>query len=193
MAVGQAAIVQNLQQRVPHLRVRLFDFIKEHHAVRTPTHGLGQLAAFLVAHVSGRGSEKTRSRVLLAVFGHINAHQRVLVVEQEFGQRFGELGFAYTGGAEEDKRTRRALGVFQAGAAAPDGVGQRADGFVLPDDALLQPFFHAQQLFGLGFQHLRERDAGPARNHLGDVLGVDYLVKLMFPFPLAAQVVELGF
>ncbi len=50
--------------------------------------------------------------------------------------------------------------VLQAGAAAADSLGQRGDGLVLADDALVQHALHAQQLVGLG---LREVGHGHAR------------------------------
>ena len=49
LAVGQAAVVQNLQQRVEDVRVRLFDFVEQHHRIRPAAHLLGELAAFFVA------------------------------------------------------------------------------------------------------------------------------------------------
>ncbi len=49
--------------------------------------------------------------MLLAVLAHVDAHHRPLVVEQEVGQRLGELGLADTGGPEEQERTGRPVGV----------------------------------------------------------------------------------
>jgi hypothetical protein len=39
----------------------------------------------------------------------------------------------------------------------------------------LRSSLHAQQLLALAFQHLVDRNAGPARDHLGDLLGVTLL------------------
>ena len=45
VAVGQAAVVQDLQQDVEHVRVRLLDLVEEDDAVRPAAHGLGEAAA----------------------------------------------------------------------------------------------------------------------------------------------------
>jgi len=36
LAVGEAAVIEDLQQHIEHIMVRLFDFIEEHDAVRPP-------------------------------------------------------------------------------------------------------------------------------------------------------------
>jgi hypothetical protein len=41
--------------------------------------------------------------VLLHVLGHVDADHRLLVAEEELGKRAGQLGLAYSGGAEEDE------------------------------------------------------------------------------------------
>jgi hypothetical protein len=51
--------------------------------------------------------------VLLHVLGHVERDQRLLVTEQELGERLGELGLADAGGAEEDERAARTRGSFR--------------------------------------------------------------------------------
>ena len=46
--------------------------------VRAPAHGLGELAALLVADVAGRRADEPRDGVLLHVLGHVDADHRVL-------------------------------------------------------------------------------------------------------------------
>ena len=60
--------------------------------------------------------------MLFHIFGHINADHGVFVAEHGFGQRLGKLGLADAGGAEEQERADRALGVTQTDTAAPDGA-----------------------------------------------------------------------
>ena len=50
----------------------------------------------------------------------------LLVIEQEIGQRLGQLGLADAGGAEEQERADRPVGILQAGAGAAHGVGDGA-------------------------------------------------------------------
>ena len=41
LSIRQPAIVQNLQQNVKHVSVRLFDFVQQNHRVRTTANRLG--------------------------------------------------------------------------------------------------------------------------------------------------------
>ncbi len=153
--------------------VGLFDFVEQHHRVGPAADGFGQLAAFLVADVAGRRADQARDGVLLLVLRHVDANHGALVVEQELGQGAGQLGFADAGGAEEDEAADGTVGILQAGAGADDGLGHGGDGFVLADDALVQLLFQVQQLLHFAFQQAGDGNAGPAADHLGDVLFVN--------------------
>ena len=118
LAVGQPPVVEDLEQHVEHVGVRLLDLVEEHHAVGAPAHGFGELAALLVADVARRRADQARDRVLLHVLAHVDAHHRVLVVEQELGERARGLGLADAGRAQEDERADRAVRVLEAGARA---------------------------------------------------------------------------
>ena len=50
-------------------------------------------------------------------------------------------------------------------------------GFVLADHARVQRVFHAQQFVALAFEHLADRNAGPARDDLGDFFGGHLLLQ----------------
>ena len=99
LAVGQAAVVEDLQQHVEHVVVRLLDLVEEDHAVRPAPHRLGELAALLVADVARRRADQARDGVLLHVLGHVDADHRLLVVEEELGERARQLGLADAGRA----------------------------------------------------------------------------------------------
>ena len=64
-AVGETSLVKDLEKDVKHVGVGLFDLVKEDDGVRAPADGLGELAALVVAHVSGRGADELGDRVLL--------------------------------------------------------------------------------------------------------------------------------
>ena len=77
----------------------LLDLVEQHDGERLAAHLLGELATLLVTDVSRRSTEQTRCRILLGELRHVHANQRVLIVEQELGQRLGQLGLADARGA----------------------------------------------------------------------------------------------
>ena len=125
LAVGEPTVVEQLQQRVEHVRVRLLDLVEQDHGVRPAAHRLGQLPAFVVADVAGRRADQPRNGVVLHVFAHVDANHRALVVEQELGQARERFGLADTRGTQKQERADRALVVTQARARAAHGVGHR--------------------------------------------------------------------
>ena len=112
---------------------------------------------------------------------------RVLVVEQEFGERAREFGLADAGWAEKDERADRPLGIAESGARTANGIGDSLQRRILADDALAQAFFHGDQLFDFAFEHLRDRNAGPLGDDARDVFFVDFF----FEHALAALVFHL--
>ena len=145
LGVGEAAVLEHLQQRVEDLRVGLLDLVEEHDGERLAAHLLGELAALLVTDVAGRRAEEPAHRVLLGVLGHVELDQRVLAAEEELGERLGELGLTDTGGAGEDERATGTARVLQAGTRAADRLRERLDGVVHADDALVQLVLHVEQ------------------------------------------------
>ena len=73
LAIGEAAIVEHLQQNIEHIRVRFFHFIQQNHAVRLAPHLFGEKAAFFIAHIARRRANQAGHGVFFHVFGHINA------------------------------------------------------------------------------------------------------------------------
>src|SRR5699024_524184 len=57
LAVGDASVVQHLKQDVKDVGVGLLHLVEQHDAVGTAADGLGQLTAFLIAHVSRRSTD----------------------------------------------------------------------------------------------------------------------------------------
>src|SRR5919109_301540 len=111
--------------------------------------------------------------VLLHVLRHVDPHHRVLVAEQELGERARQLGLADAGRAEEHERACRPLRVLEARARAPDRLRDDLDRLVLADHALVELVLHAHELLGLGLGELEHGDAGPHRDDVGDLLLAD--------------------
>ncbi len=101
LTVGQAAVIEHLQQHVEHIRVRLLDLVEQDHLVGPAPHRFGERAALFVADIARRRADQPRYRVLLHVLRHVEADQRILVVEQIGRERLGQLGLADAGRAQE--------------------------------------------------------------------------------------------
>ena len=169
LVVREPAVVQHLQQHVKHVRVGFFDLVQQHHAVGFAAHGLRELAALIVSHISRRRTYQTGNSVPLLVFGHIDTGHHILVVEQEGRQRLGQLRLTHAGGTHEEEGADGALLIGKAGTVAAHGIGHGADGLVLAHDPLVQLAFHPQELFLLAFQHPLHGNARPLGHHFGNV------------------------
>lgn len=111
--------------------------------------------------------------MLLTELRHVEGDQRILVTEEEFGERLGELGLTDTGRAGEDERATGPLRVLQTGSRTADRLREGLDGVLLADDALVELVLHAQQTGGLLLRQLEDRDAGGRGQDFGDQLAVD--------------------
>ena len=74
-------------------------------------------------------------------------------------------------GPEEHERADRPVRVLEPGAGAAHRGRDGVHRFRLADDALGELVLHAQELLALAFEHLVDRNAGPARDDLRDVVG----------------------
>jgi hypothetical protein len=130
--------------------------------------------------------------VLLHVLRHVEVHERVGVAEHELRERLGEQRLADAGGAHEDERAHRPLGVLEAAAGLADRAGHRRDRLLLADDGLVQLVLELEQPLGLLLLEPRERDAGHLGDDLGDDLAVHDAADLVEPLlPLLLEVLLL--
>jgi hypothetical protein len=116
--------------------------------------------ALLVAHVSRRRADEAGDGVLLHVFGHVDAHEVILGIEEELRERLRQLVLPTPVGPEEQERAVGLVRVRESRARAADRVRDEAHGFVLAHDAPVQTVFHEQELLALALHHLGDRDAG---------------------------------
>src|SRR5207247_10265822 len=110
---------------------------------------LGELSALLAPGVAVRRAEQARDGVLLHVLGHVDAHEGLLVVEEELGERLREQGLADAGRSEEEERAEWSVRILHSRARAPDRIRDRRDGLLLTDHALVEVLLHLQQLCDL--------------------------------------------
>ena len=167
LAVGQTTVIEHLQKDVEHIRMRFLDLVEQDDAVRPAAHGLGELAAFVVANISRRSTNEALHAELLHVLGHIDANHGLLGIEQVLGKRLCELGLANARRTEEQKRADGLVGIGKTRAVAPDGAGHSVDRLVLAYDALVQLSLEIDELFHLALHHLADRNARPCADNFG--------------------------
>jgi len=170
LSVGDAAIVEHLEEDVEDVGVGFFDFVEQDDAVRLAADGFAELAALFVSDVAGRCPDEAGHGVFFHVFAHVESDDGSFVVEEEFGEGFGEFGFSDAGGSEEHERADRAVFVLEAGAGAADGVGDGGDRLMLPDDAFHEALFHFDEFFAFAFLEAGDGNSGPGRDDFCDIL-----------------------
>ena len=114
LAIGETAVVQYLQQHVEHIRVGLFDFIEQDHGIRMTPYSLRQLAAFFIPYIAGRRTDQTGNRMFLHVFTHIDPDDALFIIEQHFGQGFGQFGLAHARRPQENEGADGFVGILDA-------------------------------------------------------------------------------
>ena len=95
--VRHSAVIENLQQDIHDIGVRLFDFIKQNHGIGTAADFLGELPRLVVTDITGGCADQTRDRVFLHIFGHIEANQHIRLLKQVRCKYFHEFGLSDTG------------------------------------------------------------------------------------------------
>ena len=190
-AVGKAPFVHNLEEKVEHVGVSLFDFVEEHHRIGVTTDTLGKLASLFVAYVSRRRTDESRHAEFFHIFAHVDTYERVGTVEEVFGEFLCKMGLADTGRAEEHKRTDRLVGVFKAETVALDSLDNLGDGLVLANDGLLEGRAHFEQAQTFGLGYALHGYAGHHCHDFGNLVGIDRLaVSLNLFVPFLACLVE---
>ena len=94
--------------------------------VALAAHRLGQLAALLEADVAGRRADQAAD----TLWRSMNSHMSILISASSLpnmnsASALASSRLADAGGAQEDERADRALGILEAGARAADGLGDR--------------------------------------------------------------------
>src|SRR5438067_13359895 len=104
---------------------------------------------------------------------HVEADDRLLVIEEEAGQLASQLRLTDAGWPEEDERADGPLRVLEAGACPPHRLGDDLDGIVLADQTGVDILLHPHQSGGLLLDEARHRQAGSRIDDLRDVLLID--------------------
>ena len=195
LAVGEAPVVEDLQQNVEHVRMRLFDFVEEYHRIGFAADLFGELTARVVEpDVSRRRADELADRMLFHEFAHVQADHQPFIAEHRRRERLGKLRFAHARGADEDERTDRSVRVFEPRAGAADRLCNGGNSFLLPDHPLVQLILEMQKPLALLLGELDDGNTRPARDDFGDILRADRRVAFAAVFlPVGADGFDLPF
>ena len=126
--VGQRAVVHHLQQDVVDVRMRLFDFVQQHHGMRMLIDAIGQETALVEADITGRCTKQARHGMTFHVLRHIEAQH---LDAERGGKLLGHFRLAHACRAGEDIGANRLVRFAQTGTGQLDGRGKRLNGDVL--------------------------------------------------------------
>ena len=169
LRIRELAILQDLQEDVEDFAVRLLNFVKKHHGVRSTADRLGKLSTIIKANVSRRRANESARVVALHKLAHINLDQRVFRAEHELSERLGELRLSNACRPEEEEAADRALRVFQSGAGAANRATERADRLLLADHSTAEHLLHLEEACRLCLCQSHHWDPRPHGNHRGDL------------------------
>ena len=170
--IRQHSLFHDLQQNPQHLRVCLFQFIEQHQAVGTAADGLGQLAALLIAHITGRGTDEPGHGLLFHIFRHIQPEHGLPGTENLLGQHPTQLGFSYAGGAGEEQTGNGPPRIPDAGITPPDCLSHSGNRLALADDFCRQQTLQLQQPLPLSGGETPYGDSRALGYHPGNVRSV---------------------
>src|SRR6185369_1644675 len=108
--------------------------------------------------------------MLLHELRHVETDERAFTAEQKRSERTSNFGFTDTGWTKKQERTDRTQRILQSGTRTANCTSQRRDGRTLRNDALVKLDFDAKQLLRLFFFQRVNRNAGPARDHVFNVV-----------------------
>ena len=122
--VSQTAFIQYLEQDVEHVRMGFLNLIQQDNGIRLATNLFGQLAAFLIAHISRSGTNHTRYGVFLHILAHIDTYQGIGRAKHIFCQLLCQMRLTHTSRAKEHKGSDGMVRVFQPYTATQDCFGK---------------------------------------------------------------------
>ena len=130
--VGQAAVVEDLQEQVPDVRVGLLELVEQHDRERLlRTAAISGAAVRLAA-----ASPSSRSRLSGVWYSLMSSRTiRSARAEQVLGERLGDLGLAGAGRADEEEDAERPRRVGETRLDQRDALDEAVDRLRLADHA----------------------------------------------------------
>ena len=179
LGVGEAAVLEDLQQRVEDVGVRLFDLVEEHDGEGLAPHRLGELATLFVADVSRRRADEAADTVCFSMYSLMSSWiSELSSPKSNSASALASSVLPTPVGPRKMNEPDGRLGSLSPARVRRIARRERVDRVLLADDPLVELVFHAKELRGLLLGELVDRDAGPVREHLGDDVLVDDVEEL---------------
>ncbi len=140
LGIGEAAVLQDLQENIEDLRMGLFNFVEEDYRIGLLPHLFRQLPRLFIAHIAGRGANQAGDGVSFHVLGHVEADHGLLIAEELLRQGPGQFRFPDPRGTQEDKGTDGSFRVLEARPGPAHRLGHRLHRFLLADNPPVQAF-----------------------------------------------------
>ncbi len=113
----------------------------------------------------------------LLVFAHVEPHHVLFGIEEYTCQSSRQLGLSNSRGTEEDERSDRSAGIFDAGACSHHSVGDQLNSFVLTDDPFVQDLIQMKELFAFLFEQAIYGNTSPSRDDVRNLIFAQYFVE----------------
>ncbi|EAQ03151.1 63 kDa protein [Pseudooceanicola batsensis HTCC2597] len=173
LAILHHTLVEDLEEDLVDIGVRLLDLVEQHDRVGLAPHRLGQDAAFAIADIARRRALERTDGMRLLVFRHVDGDDVLFAAIEHLGQRQRGFGLADARGAGEHEDPDRLVRIVEPGARGLDALGDHLHRVILTDHALGQMLLEAENRLDLVLDHAADRDARPVADDAGHRLVVD--------------------
>lgn len=106
-SISHEPFIENLEKYIPDIPMCFFDFIEKNHRIRMTTDSLGKLTPLFISHISWRCSDKTRDRVRLHIFTHIETNICIWIIPENTSKSLCGFSFPNPCRTKEEKRSNR--------------------------------------------------------------------------------------
>ena len=149
--VSDTSVIQHLQQHIKHIRMCLFNLIKQNNGIWFSSNRLCKLSAFVISDISRRCSYQTRHWVFLHIFAHINTNHIALIIKQTLRKCFCKLCLTYPGRSQEQEWSDWFRRIFDTCFRTDNRLCYFCNPFILPNDTFVEFFVKMKRLASLTF------------------------------------------
>ena len=170
-------MIHDLEQHIEDVRMCLFDFVQQKHAMRLLGDGFRQQAALIKADIPRWRANETADGMALHVLGHVEAHQ---FNAERICKLLCHLCLANTRWAAEEEGADGLVGVAESRTRHLDGTPQCLDGRILAEHDILEVALEGLQGGTIIARHRTRRNTGDLGNNFLDLVSTDGLLLARF-------------